>query len=103
MAFAVSWKPFVKSKPSATMTTATTRALLCILDRHAFEDIGDVLGAINGFLQQCVNVFPLDDIDRVLTILEKIPDCLAGHGIGLIFQVVDPNPVARHILAGLEL
>jgi len=29
-AFAVSWKPFVKSNPSAARTTITSRAVLCI-------------------------------------------------------------------------
>ena len=47
-AFAVSWNPFVKSNPSATTTTTTSRTspLACplpVLDEDRLEDIGRVL------------------------------------------------------------
>src|ERR687886_2663487 len=50
IAFAVSWKPFVKSKASAvatTMTRMTSPDISGILDDDALEGVGDVLGGVD--------------------------------------------------------
>src|ERR687887_2907280 len=53
-AFAVSWKPFVKSKPSATATTTTRRTestRLAVLDEDRLEDVGAVLARVDRLLE----------------------------------------------------
>src|SRR2546425_2041129 len=65
-AFAVSWKPFVKSKPRATNTTMTRSASFkrpagsAVLDQDCLEDVGRVLARVDCLLEALVNVLPAD-------------------------------------------
>src|SRR5437867_3671075 len=57
--FAVSWKPFVKSKPSATTTVMTRRTTpgtvaLAVLDESRLEDVCRVLERVHGLLEPLV-------------------------------------------------
>src|SRR5919197_6007315 len=75
MAFAVSWKPFVKSKPSAIATTATNRTsftALAVFYQDGLENVRRVLTGIDGFLELLVDVLPADDRDRVALRLEQL-------------------------------
>src|ERR671934_610635 len=68
MAFAVSWKPFVKSKPSAIATTATNRTsftALAVLYQDGLEDVGRVLARVDGFLELLVDVLPADHVEWI--------------------------------------
>src|SRR5215207_2850257 len=62
-AFAVSWKPLVKSKASATAMVRTRRSVCAssILDRDAFEHVRHVFATVEGVLQEAVQVLQLDD------------------------------------------
>src|SRR5512132_2752579 len=68
-AFAVSWNPFVKSKPSATTivmissAVATPSAPLAVLDENRLEHVGGVFAGVDGFLELFVDVLPADDRD----------------------------------------
>src|SRR5882762_8487099 len=71
--FAASWKPLITSKINAaaivTMTmieTDITRSGSCVLEDHALDDVRDILAAVGRALEVLVDLFPLDDDDRVL-------------------------------------
>ena len=75
-AFAVSWKPFVKSKASATVMVRT-RSKVCvsgILDRDALEHVRYLLAAIEGVLEEYIQVFELDDLERGELAAEELGD-----------------------------
>src|ERR687886_659647 len=80
-AFAVSWKPFVKSKPSEAATTTTRRTSpptpLAVLHHDGFEDVRRVLARVHGLLELLVDVLPADDRDRVLAGAEELGDGVA--------------------------
>src|SRR5919197_644286 len=61
-AFAVSWKPFVKSNASAK-TIVTTRSVTPspVLDEDRLGHVGGVLACVDGFLELLVDVLPADD------------------------------------------
>src|SRR5512144_1615875 len=65
MEFAASWKPLMKSKASATstspMTTATSIGPLGVLQDDALDDVGHVLGPVDGVLDQVEDLLPLHD------------------------------------------
>ena len=78
--FAVSWKPFVKSKMSAVATTITTmislpmvgyRSLLGVLDDDAFEDVRHVLGGVDRLLQALEDVLPTNHDHGVDAVVEQ--------------------------------
>src|SRR5919201_1285395 len=71
IAFAVSWKPLVKSKPTAASRT-TTSSRSGILDRDRFEQVGDVLALVESRLEQVVDVLPLDQVDRAPAVGEEV-------------------------------
>jgi hypothetical protein len=56
IAFAVSWKPLVKSKKSATATVRTSRSVCAsgILRRDALQHVRHGLAAIEGILQETI-------------------------------------------------
>ena len=57
-AFAVSWKPLVKSKVSATAIVRTRRKVCAsgILDHDALEHVRHLLAAVEGVLKEYVQV-----------------------------------------------
>src|SRR5579871_2213499 len=65
--FAASWNPLMTSKISATTMVATTIALVSgMFEDHALDDVRDVLAPIRRVLEVLVDLFPLDDRDRIL-------------------------------------
>src|SRR5215208_484248 len=63
--FAVSWKPLVKSNASAVPTTMTSTTSLPtglsrVFDDDALEDVGHVLGGVDGVLEPLEDVLPAD-------------------------------------------
>lgn len=59
IAFAVSWKPFMKSKMTARTITARRREKeSCMLEDYGLEDVCHVLAPVGGIFQQLVYLFP---------------------------------------------
>src|SRR5919204_147368 len=79
IAFAVSWNPFVKSKPSATTTTTTRRTSFnsTVLHDDGLQHVGRVLAGVDGLLEGLVDVLPADDRDRVVGGTEELRHRLA--------------------------
>src|SRR5438067_9590290 len=71
-ALAVSWNPFVKSKPSATTTTTQSKiefTALAVLDENRLEHVSRVFKRVDGVLEPLVDVLPPNDHDRVLDVV----------------------------------
>jgi hypothetical protein len=65
-AFAVSWKPFVKSKPERDHDRDDQQRCghaSAILDENRLEHVGGVFAGVDGFLELFVDVLPADDRD----------------------------------------
>src|SRR5215210_456960 len=64
MAFAVSWKPLVKSNRSATAMVRTRRSVCAsgILDRDVLDHVRHVFTAVESILKESVQVLELDDL-----------------------------------------
>ena len=113
MLLAESWKPFRKSKISATRTVMgpgsglyswqsfkfrvsgfesevqirhfedlnlklETRNFLCALEDYGFDDVGGVFGFIGRVLEDFVQLFQLDKLNRIFFMLKKIGDSSVG-------------------------
>src|SRR5688500_678624 len=113
---AASWKPFMKSKASASATSSaitqnpsSTACIACccserrgsdaalgVLEDHALDQIGHVLAAVGDRLQVLVHRLQLDQLARVdLLVAEHARDRRAHHAVGIGLQAVD-------LLAGLQ-
>src|ERR671921_2747373 len=64
IAFAVSWKPLVKSNRSATAIVRTRRSACAsgILDRDVLDHVRHVFTAVERILQEAVQILQLDDL-----------------------------------------
>src|SRR5919197_510355 len=105
IAFAVSWKPFVKSNPSATTTTMTRSASFngsTVLHNDRLEHVGRVLARVNGFLERLVDVLPADDRDRVVGGAEELGHGLAVQPVALVLKLADLHQLAARVLEALE-
>src|ERR687885_3066459 len=73
MAFAVSWKPLVKSKKSATAMVRARRRVEAsgILRRDAFQHVRHRLAAVERILQESVQIFELDNLQRLMLSAEE--------------------------------
>src|SRR5829696_2645431 len=101
--FAVSWKPFVKSKMSAVATTITTMISLpmlgCrllalgVLDDDAFEDVRHMLRGVDRLLQALEDVLPTDHNHGVDPIVEQGCDGFADDAVPVVLEAVDLNGV----------
>src|SRR6476619_6263395 len=101
--FAVSWKPFVKSKASAVATTMTRiRSELIqasgVLDDDALEDVRSGLGGVDRPLQHREHVLPADHHHGVDPVGEERGDGVAGDPVPLVLEPVDLDPVAVEVL-----
>src|SRR4051812_21241547 len=93
-AFAVSWKPFVKSNASAVPTTiqrisSLSMAVCCpsgVLDDDALEDVRRLLGGVDPVLEALEDVLPADHHHRVDPALEQRGQCLAHDAVSLVLQ-----------------
>src|SRR5512146_1382972 len=117
MAFAVSWKPFVKSKATATRIVRIRKARLTlspvlaltaassgsgrwmrsgIFQQHPMEYIGNIFAAIDGALQMVVHLLPFENDQRV-GLQKQCLDRVAVHFVTLIFEAVDlGEPITKH-------
>src|SRR5919197_1240499 len=90
IAFAVSWKPFVKSNPRATTMTMTRSASFngsTVLHNDRLEHVGRVLARVDGFLERLVDVLPADDRDRVVGGAEELGQGFAVQPVALVFEL----------------
>src|SRR5215210_8051980 len=76
IAFAVSWKPLVKSKASATAMVRTRRSVgvSSILDRDTFEHVRHVFAAVEGIFQESVQVLQLDNLHGRMLVAKEFGD-----------------------------
>ena len=89
-AFAVSWKPFVKSKTSATTTVTTSSVTrLAVLDEDRLEDVGGVLAGVDRLFELLVDVLPADDRQRVGARPEELGDRLAREPVALVLELAE--------------
>src|SRR3954466_16014591 len=102
-AFAVSWKPLVKSNASAVTTTMTrttslsTSSPLRVLDDDALEQVGHVLAGVDRVLEAVEDVLPADDHHRVDPPFEQRGDGLAAHPVAVVLEPVDLDRVVRDV------
>src|SRR5713101_7035430 len=90
IAFAVSWKPLVKSNRTATAIVAQRRiAVSGILDRDRLHDVGGVLASVHGGFEQVVDVLPLHQFGGITDFREQLSDSCAGEPVALVFEPVD--------------
>src|ERR671935_3265880 len=104
-AFAVSWKPFVKSKPSATTMTTTRKTSFnssAVLHDDRLEDVGCVLARVDSLLERLVDVLPADDRDRVLGGAEELRDGLAVQPVALVLEVAKLHQLPARVLEAVE-
>src|SRR5687768_6834551 len=102
IAFAASWKPFVKSKNSATTMTATrvrSTVLLAVLDQDRLEHVARCLERVYGLFQLLVDVFPADDRDRVLPGAEELRDGLPHEPVTFVLEDAE---LAERVVRFLE-
>src|SRR5689334_6256627 len=110
--FAASWKPFMKSKATASATSdATTqkptwivfiaargdgaRRPSRVLQDHAFDQVGDVLAAVRDRLERLVDRLQLDQLAHVVLLAEQLGHRGPHHAVGVRLEAVD-------LLAGLD-
>src|SRR5919199_1852990 len=105
-AFAVSWKPFVKSKPSEATTTTTRRTSpptpLAVLHDDRLEDVRGVLARVDGLLELLVDVLPADDRDRVLLGAEELGDGATVEVVALVLEGAELDQLVARVADPLE-
>src|SRR3712207_827542 len=104
-AFAVSWKPLVKSNASAVATTmmrmtSPSTAASGVLDDHAAEDVRDVLGRVDRLLEALEDVLPPDDDHRIDAGVEERRHGLAAQAVAVVLEAVDLHGEVRDVLEG---
>src|SRR5690348_13968414 len=122
-AFAVSWKPLVKSNISAIRIVAIRNARLApppepaaamvrveakcgsgIFQQHPIEHVGHVLTVVNRPLQVIVDLLPLDHLHGIGLAEERLQR-LAIHRVAVVLQTVDLSQTCAErvaILARLQ-
>src|SRR3989441_8162596 len=107
---AASWKPFRKSKTSATRMMAMTesrawsmggspgsaravRTVLLVLQDDALEDDGNALAGVRGRLEGLDDLLRLDDEDRIAPRIEDARHGLAVQPIPFLLELVDAGAV----------
>src|SRR5271169_496920 len=78
MELAASCQPFENSKASVRKTVMRTRVNRltgsCVLQDDALDYVGNVFALVDGSFNHFKNFFPLDDLHRVLFLLEELRD-----------------------------
>src|SRR3954447_17225858 len=102
IAFAVSWKPLVKSKAIAVATTIQRTASECtasaVLDDDALDDVHRGLRGVDRGLEALEDVLPPDHHHRVDPPLEQRREALAQDPVALVLQLVDLHRVLVDLL-----
>src|SRR2546430_13311832 len=108
-ALAVSWNPFVKSKPSATTITTTRRRLfisaeapLAVLDENRLEDVGRVLAGIDGLFELLVYVLPADHADGILAGGEELRHGVSVEAVTFVLPSAESVQLAGRVLEAFE-
>src|SRR4051812_29542717 len=111
IAFAVSWKPFVKSNASAVTTTITRMTSLPmpvffqgsgVLDHDALERVRHVLAGVDGFFEALEDVLPADHDHRVDAVVEQRRDRVPARAVAVVLQAVDLDREVRQVLEGAQ-
>src|SRR5579884_3522059 len=94
MAFAVSWKPLMKSKMRPMMMIKISRksAGLGILHHNPLQRISDILGAVGGIFQLLIDFSPANGLDETAHITHAIElsrQRPVEHIVSLTLQPVD--------------
>src|SRR5688572_1801302 len=102
---AASWKPLTKSKASASPMIAQATQRSGIFQDDPFEDVGHVLAAVGGRLEILVDVLPLDDLGRLVLVVEERGQGVLLDPVRLVLLPVDgdaPLQDLRSVLHVLE-
>src|SRR5437660_1456866 len=91
IAFAASWKPFVKSKKSATATTATSVKFIAsssgVLDDDVSDRVRDRLAGIDRALERLEDVLPANHLPRAhLLVLEERRHGVADDPVAVVLE-----------------
>lgn len=73
-----------------------------ILDRDALEHVRHVLAAVEGVLQETVQILQLDDLQRRALAAEELRDGAARDRVTDVLEPVDLDDVLITLLTGLE-
>src|SRR5438105_8069686 len=110
IAFAASWKPLTNSKRTPRRTTRISRTVAlstalssAVLHDDRFDDVRDVLAAVDRHLNERVDVLPLHDLDGVVGALEEVADGLPPYLVALVLERVDLDPERLQVLQAFEL
>src|SRR5215212_5914609 len=100
IAFAVSWKPLVKSNRSATTIVRTSRSVCVsgILDRYVLDHVRHVFTAVKRILEETVQILQLDDLERVTMTLEELGDRTARRRVSYVLEAVNLDSVPAVVL-----
>src|SRR5258705_13406396 len=83
--------------------TNRREAGLGVLERDTFHHVGDILAAVDGILEKLVNVFHLDDGERVLVLLEQARHRPAQQRVAGVLVAVDLHAYLEQRLAVLQI
>src|SRR6185437_2249583 len=104
IALAESWKPLVKSNPSATTTMTTTSTVeptaSGLLHRDGLDGMSHVLQGISGLLEPLGDLTQLHHGERVVATAEQLGQQFAVYPVGLVLQPVDLDPVRFQVPQG---
>src|SRR5512143_801361 len=103
MALAQSCHPFATSKNTARIIIRIR--ISCIFEDDTFEYVGDVFRSVRGVFEQLVDVFPLDDVNGVIMIVDELAEGVAVLAVDPVLEPVDLDAVLLHaeILLRAEL
>src|SRR5882724_4405875 len=74
----------------------TACATLTMLDDHTFDNICYLLTAIDGFFKFLVNVFPLNNLERVTSLMKQCAHSSLINVIAFIFEAVQLDQALSH-------
>ena len=96
--FAVSWKPFVKSKKSATATTRRARSVhgaLGVLHDDVPDHVRGRLAGVERVLERLEDVLPADDDQRVdARVAEEVGDRVADDPVAFVLELASARRAA---------
>src|SRR5438128_524067 len=76
---------------------------LTVLQGHPFNDVGHVLTTVNGVLDRLVDLFPLEDIERVIALLKELGDSRAVDKVAFVLETVDLDTMLEDGIPALQV
>src|SRR5438105_775263 len=76
---------------------------LRVLDLDRLDDVCDVLAAVERGLEKCVDVLPLDDLDRVRLVREQLGHRLSEDLIAFVLEGVELDPMLLEVLQAFQV